>query len=341
LTKVGVIGLGKMGILHSGILNSLPNVTLQAICESESFVLRAAKSILPKNTACYKNHHDMLKNENLDAVFVTTPINSHSSLILDIARADRNLSIFVEKPLATSLSQAQEACDVVRDLAGIHMVGFQKRFSPIFKKAKEILVDKALGDLIFFRGYSFSSDVLREAKGWRLSGNSGGVLLDLAPHLVDVTLWLFGEPTDVMSSLSRVYSAEVEDYVHANFQYASGLKGNFDACWSIRNFRMPEIRIEVYGKNGTLVVTDDFVTLSTDRHIGQTQTLHKQSFNTSVPFLLADPEYTWEDLEFIAKTRERTLPDLNFFEAAKVNSAIDRIVAANVAQRRSEAVRSV
>jgi predicted dehydrogenase len=318
-----------MGILHSGILNSLANVSLVAICESEGFLLRAAKAFLPKNTTYYKDHEKMLENEKLEAVFVTTPISSHASLVLDIARADKSLSIFVEKPLAATLAQAQAACDAVRDLDGIHMVGFQKRFSPIFRKAKEILVDQAVGDLLFFRGYSFSSDVLGQAKGWRLRRDSGGVMLDLAAHLVDVILWLFGEPTDVKSSLNRVYSAEVEDYVHVDLLFGSGLSGNFDACWSVRNFRMPEIRIEVYGKKGTLVVTDDFITLSTDRQIGRTQTYFKQSFNTSVPFLLADPEYTFEDEEFLAKARERTLPDINFFEAAKVNSLIHQINSGN------------
>ena len=53
---------------------------------------------------------------------------------------------------------------------------------------------------------------------------------------------------------------------------------------------------------------------------------HKQSFDTSAPFLLADPEYTREDEAFLSAIETKHLPELNFFEAAKVNALIDRIM---------------
>ena len=66
------------------------------------------------------------------------------------------------------------------------MVGFQKRFSPVFQKAKELILQDVLGSPIFFRAYCLSSDVLREGSAWRSRRGSGGVLLDLAPHLLDL-----------------------------------------------------------------------------------------------------------------------------------------------------------
>jgi predicted dehydrogenase len=324
---VGVVGLGKMGILHSGILNSLPDARVKAICEKEAFLARAAKALLPKTVTLYNNHVRMVENEDLDAVFITTPIHTHLGIVADLARADRDLSLFSEKPLALSGHEAQEACEAVRNLRGAHMVGFQKRFSPIFQRAKELLDRGSVGELMFFKASSFSSDVLREGASWRSSKGKGGVLLDLAPHVLDILLWLFGEPSYVMGLKKRVHSREVEDYIHAVMSFKSGLTGHVDACWSVTGYRIPELSIEAYGKNGSITVTDDFVRVESPSGIesGKPGVWYKQSLDVSVPFLLADPEYTKEDEAFLRHAHERTLPGPNFFEAAKVNELIERI----------------
>lgn len=330
--NIGVIGMGKMGILHSGILNSLQDVRVKAICESDRLVARAARSLLPETMTLYNDHKKMLESEELDAVLITTPISSHVPLIEDLSRADSELSVFVEKPLAASREQARAACQAVKRITGIHMVGFQKRFSPVFQKAKKYIGSGALGELMFFRAHSYSSDVLQEGRSWRFRSGTGGVLLDLAPHLLDLLLWMFGEASPKATIRRRLYSREVDDYVHALISFNSGLTGHVDLCWSIRNVRLPEISIEVHGRDGMLIVTDDFVKIQVNSKakegLGGVQVWYKQSFETSVPFLLAEPEFTLEDVAFISAVNERTMPDLNFFEAAKVNELMERILEA-------------
>jgi predicted dehydrogenase len=319
-----------MGVLHGGIVNSLPGTHVKAICEKESLLRELAKNLVPKTTNVYKDHVKMVKNEELDAVFVTTPIESHIKVAEDLVREDPRLSLFVEKPLAASGDQARLACEIAAKMRGIHMVGFQKRFSPVFRHAKELIEKHSIGDLMFFRSYIFSSDVLRRAKSWRYRKGTGGVLLDLAPHLLDMLLWLFGEPQRVSAVGRRLYSSEVDDYVHAIMSFESGLKGYMDACWSVPEYRLPELLVEIHGQGGTIAVTDDFVKLelhgSGGLGSGTAATSYKQSFDTSVPFLLAEPEYTKEDQAFIRCIHERVLPELNFFQAARVNKIIDRII---------------
>jgi predicted dehydrogenase len=324
-TNVGVIGLGKMGILHSGILNAIPSCRLKAICEKEGLLVKTAKAFLLKTLPIYADYQDMLEREDLQAVFVTTPIHTHVPIITDVARSGRDISIFVEKPLAATHKEAQSACDAVRDWSGVHMVGYQKRFSPVFQRAREYLDERLLGDLLFFRAYSFSSDVLRRGSSWRFRRGTGGVLLDLAPHLLDILLWFFGEPSSVGSMNKRIFSDEVEDYVHVDLSYDGGLKGTLDTCWCVRNFRLPEISIEVYGEKGITTVSDDFVKLALGGGLGNSKTLYRQSFDNPVSFLLADPEYTLEDEAFLKGLEGGSKPQSNFFEAAKVNAIIDRI----------------
>jgi predicted dehydrogenase len=327
--NVAIVGLGKMGILHAGIVNSIPDARVKAICEKDPLLTKLAKKLLPKTIAFYDNHMRMVEEEALDIVFITSPIDTHVPLVVDLARANSKLSLFVEKPLAVYVNEAQAACEAVTNLRGTHMVGFQKRHSPVFRMAKQVVENGSLGDLLFFRSSTFSSDVLRESKTWRFRSGTGGVLLDLASHLLDLLLWLFGEPHSALAVKRRMYSREVDDYVHAVMSFVSGLKGSMDASWSIPSFRLPEVSIEVHGTEGTMTVTDDFVRLERkdESALGSrsVEVHYKQSFDTSVSFLLADSEYTKEDEVFFGSVESRALPETNFFEAAKVNAIIDQI----------------
>jgi len=327
--KVSVIGLGKMGLLHAGIVNSLPDARVASVCETDFFLSTAAKALLPKEIAVYRNVDKMILEENPDAIYVTTPIDTHVSIINDAFRAKSNLNMFVEKPLTSSYNEAKVACEVASRSSGISMVGFQRRFSPIFQKAKDLLTENTVGDPVFFRSYFLSSDVLREGSGWRSKKGSGGVLLDSAPHLLDALIWFFGEPTSVMGVRKKIYSSSVDDYVHALFSYGSGLQGCMDVCWSVSSYRLPEVLIQIYGKNGILTVTDDFVKVSSGQRNssgGGTRVYNRQFFQVSTPFLLTDPEYTLEDAAFLEAARTQVPPDSNFFQAAKVNALVDRIL---------------
>jgi predicted dehydrogenase len=321
--------MGKMGILHAGIINSISDTSVTAICEKESFLSSAAKAFLPRRISVYKDHQKMMAEEQLDAVYVTTPISTHASIVGDLLRSNTALSIFVEKPLASSYEEAKVACEAAARSRGVNMVGLQKRFSPVFQKAKQLIEQEIMGDPIFFRGYCFSSDVLREGSAWRFRKNTGGVLLDSAPHLLDLLIWFFGEPTTTTAAKKHVYSSEVEDYVHAMLSYESGLQGHVDACWSVPNFRLPEFLIETYGRDGILTATDDYVRFVPGRGSGKMgggQTFHRQSFETSAPFLLADIDYTMEDIAFLNGVRTCTSPEPSFVQAAKVNALIDTIL---------------
>jgi len=326
---VGIIGLGKMGMLHAGIVNSLSGIQVKAICETNALLAKFAKELLPKPIAYYHDYLKMIEDEELDAVFIATPIEAHVPIVIDIARTRKNLSLFVEKPLAATHDEAQAACKAVTGLNGVHMVGYQKRFSPIFQRAKELLLDERIGDLMFFRAQAFSSDVLRQGKSWRFTKGTGGVLLDLASHVLDLVMWFFGEPESVLATRRRIYSREVDDYVHATMSFSSGVQGYVDACWSMRDFRLPDTLIEVQGTKGSITVTDDYVKLEISGENPfetSVEVEHRQSFNTSVPFLLADPEYTKEDEAFFSAIDSKRMPELSFVEASKVNALIDRIM---------------
>ncbi|MGZ4869826.1 MAG: Gfo/Idh/MocA family protein, partial [Halobacteriota archaeon] len=95
--RVGVIGLGKMGLLHSGIFNQLGSSTLVAAAETDSLTNNLVRTYLP-DVSVYRDYEAMFKREELDIAAITTPVFLHKP-IAETAR-EHDCHIFVEKPLA-------------------------------------------------------------------------------------------------------------------------------------------------------------------------------------------------------------------------------------------------
>jgi predicted dehydrogenase len=329
MINVGIVGLGKMGILHAGIVNALPDNRVTAICEKEGILTRAARKILP-GISFYEDAVEMMQKESLDAVFIASPIHTHAAVIRRLLESGCNTAMFTEKPLAANETDALEIADAVTNSGIVNMVGFQKRFSQTFQHAKRLLSQGAIGELQCFRCYSYMSDIFRQGKGWRFEKGTGGVLLEHGPHLLDLMLWYFGEPETVSAVERAFYSSEVEDYVHAFLEFSSRLVGTLDLSWSIRNYRLPETFIEVHGTNGVLTVNDDYVRVQVDHPVDGVvdagrRTLQKPEFNSSVDFLLGDPEFTSEDKCFLGAVKTGDQVEPSFRTAARVNRLIGLI----------------
>ena len=186
--KVGVVGLGKMGLLHASLLSVLPNVQLSALCDKSWLMRKLAKNTL-KGPLVTDKLEDFSKL-NLDVVYVTTPIPSHYSIVKEICNQNVAQNLFVEKTLSGSYAQSEELCNLASALRGRTMVGYMKRFSVTFRKAKELLDQGVLGSVRSFDAYAYSSDFFG-VKRDSVSSGRGGVLEDLGSHVSDLALWFF------------------------------------------------------------------------------------------------------------------------------------------------------
>jgi predicted dehydrogenase len=328
LPKLGVIGLGKMGLLHSSIHSALEGELLTAACEKDGLIAKIARKAIP-HLKIYNDYATMVSKESLDAVIIATPVQTHANIILDLVSSNSEINIFVEKPLAANHEEARKICEAIGNTNAVYMVGLQKRFAVTFSKGKEFLTNEEIGRPLFFSGHIFSSDVFREGEGWRLSKGSGGVAVDLGPHVADLVLWYFGQPSKVTSLCKSLYSS-VEDYASATLEFQNGLFGNIEMSWSIRNYRLPELYLEVHGSNGVLTVSDDFVKLQLDdAGINLPAGVHmfrRPELQPSVPFLLAEPEFTLEDIAFRSALSNRKATEPDFLAGARVNELIDVIL---------------
>lgn len=316
-----------MGILHAGILNALSDCKVVAICETEMPVRKIARKALPK-MRFYESPFDMAAEENLNAVYVTTPISRHASVVTDLAAVGKPFGIFIEKPLARNTAEAHEVLNVASGFATVAMIGFQKRFLPQFIRAKGMLDGGAIGSITAFKGYSYFSSVFAPGNGWRFRKGEGGVLLDLGSHLLDLVIWYFGFPASVTAHEASIYSEEVEDSAQVDFEFKSGVHGEIDVSWSKEGYRLPETGIEVYGSNGMIKVNDYTLETVAREAIpglikrGRTALL-RAALVGGVNFLLGDPEYCIEDVHFIDCLRTGRAVSPNFEDGLKVNQVID------------------
>lgn len=320
--NVGVVGLGKMGILHMGILNNLAGVEVRGVAEKQGLILKAFKKLVPSAIGTYEDYKEMLSKESLDLVYITTSTALHTKIARDCV--ENKINFFVEKPLGLSVADCNPLLDAVKQTPVINMVGYCKRFSYTFRKAKEIIDSGLLGELIYLNSSMYVSQLFLKGKGWRYKKESsgGGVLTTLATHLVDLLLWLFGDIDRVNSNTKSFYSKDVEDFVHSYLVFKSGLEGYLDTSWSVRNYRLAEVKIEVQGMNGMLIVNDDYVKFYLDKESNWTS-YYKQDLGRGVDFELGGPEYTLEDKYLIECVRNTKPAASNVFDGFKVQKVVE------------------
>jgi predicted dehydrogenase len=319
--EIGVVGLGKMGLLHSCILNTFPNVKIAAVCDTSSILRKISRKIFKDVQAI--NDVFKLSSLNLDAVFVTTPIPSHYPILKTIHSQKIANHVFVEKTLASDFKKADELCNLFQNPAYVNMVGYMKRYSVTFMKAKELIEQGVLGDLVSFNSYAYSSDFAETPQGSTASIARGGVLEDLGSHVVNLALWFFGDLKVDSASTKAVLASGSEDEVQFTVNGRDELTGKVDVSWCRKEFRMPEFGFTVIGNKGALSVNDDKVSLNQKK--SKPVNWYRPDLADSVGFLIGGPEYFREDAVFLKAISENGSGCPDFSEASKTDYLIDEI----------------
>lgn len=318
-----------MGALHAGILASLPKCSLVAAADREPRLVRAATKAVP--TVCFHTDvGEMLAHHDLDVVYVCTPPNSHLQIAREVLdNSHRPSALFMEKPLATNVHEAEQMATLARDHNTITTVGYQRRFLPTLKKAKELIDGGEIGAPVLARGYHFAQGVYEQGEGWRFDSNSGGVTLDLGVHLLDALTFLFGNPEVKFASARRVVSSSCEDYAHAWLEFERCPAVSFEVGWSMWGFDPSDFRIEAYGTKGGISVTQDEVSIFAHRSEGSrklgVQTISSFELTPRLPILLGGVENVLIDVDFIECVLSGRTPGVTFDTGVLVNRVADSI----------------
>jgi len=325
--RTGVIGLGKMGIFHSALIKMIPQAELVAVHDVnpklEKYVRNAGIDV-----DFYPDLGRMLDQEQIEAVLICTPPFTH----LPIARKceEYGLDMMVEKPLAESLASASEMVSLIREKANVHSTGFTAAHIPLLRKAKQMLDAEVIGRPVRFGVSVYISQVFGKKKGWffdkRQSG--GGVIIDIASHLIYLIVWYFGLPEMIQSRLVRFFS-EVEDSGTVLMEYQNGLTGSLDTNWSLPGYRMATHEINIEGESGYLEITNEYIKLflprPQDDFDGGWTTLYRADIGSSSPFDLGSEGFYDEDKHFIDCCLTREKPRVTWEEGWQVQKVIQAI----------------
>ncbi|MEM3551692.1 MAG: Gfo/Idh/MocA family oxidoreductase [Candidatus Bathyarchaeia archaeon] len=321
--RVGVVGFGKMGILHAGILNVLPSVELVAVCEKSGLIRRFLKRVFKDVNVV--NCVEKLSGFDLDAVYVTTPIGSHFPIIKSIYEKGIVRNVFVEKTLTSNFDEARELCDLARKFSSVNMVGYMRRFSVTFMKAKDLLDEGVVGKPFYFKAYAYSSDFFGLEGNSKVKTPNVGVVRDLGCHTLDLALWFFGDLLVENARLKSVVNYSSIDSAYFKVKASGGVTGEFSVSWCVDGYRMPEVGFLIEGSEGSLSVNDDELTISLKD--GRKQKWLRHDLGDRVGFWLGNPEYYREDEHFVNAVLQGKTVEPCFETAAKVDCLIDEVLA--------------
>ncbi len=220
MTNVGVVGLGYWGP------NLLRNVYANNRCgnlvifDSNTSRLNKMSDRYP-DVKCTSNYQDLIDNDDLDAIIIATDVSSHYPLAKMALQAGKH--IFVEKPFAASIEQAEELVDLAEKNNLISMVGHTFMFSPPVIKTKEIIDSGELGDIRF---------ITSNRVNLGLHQKDVSVIWDLAPHDFSMLFyWLQEEPIEV-SAFGRAYVLNnIPDVAFINLAFPCGAISNVQVSW--------------------------------------------------------------------------------------------------------------
>ncbi|MGH3001036.1 MAG: Gfo/Idh/MocA family protein, partial [Gaiellaceae bacterium] len=253
--RYGVIGAGVVAPTHLEAIAAVDDVELAGI----SALVEEEVAPLADAAGCpwFLDHRDLLAL-SLDVVVVCTPHPSHPALT--IAALDAGAHVLVEKPLAVEVREADAMIDAADRTGRLLGVCFQQRFRPVIAAAHTLISEGRLGELIRTSIVDplYRPNAYYATAAWRgtWEGEGGGVLMNQAPHTLDLLCHLAGQPATAWGKAwRRSQPMETEDTAIALLEYASGAVGTLVVSTTEPGVQ----RIELVGDRGRIEIVGETI----------------------------------------------------------------------------------
>lgn len=231
--RAAVIGIGNMGSAHVNCIggNRIQGLKLVAACDIAPERLAYLKQNFPE-VAAYSDWEQMLAREDLDAVIVAVPHPLHGKIAMAAMKAGKH--VLVEKPEDVSVTVAEQMNATAKETGKVFGIMFNQRTNPLFARAKEMIAGGELGELkrsVWIITNWYRTQQYYNSGSWRATwiGEGGGVLLNQAPHNLDLWQWICGMPCEITGfcDVAKYHKIEVEDDVTIFARYPNGATGTF------------------------------------------------------------------------------------------------------------------
>lgn len=298
MVRVGVVGMGKMGLSHLSVINAHPGVEVTGICDSAKYVL----DVLGKYTglATFTDYDTMLGGVALDAVLIATPSAMHGAMVR--AALDRGLHVFCEKPFCLDPAEGAELAALATAKGLVCQVGYHNRFIGAFREVKRLVDAGAIGRVTHVLAEAYGAVVTKpKGSSWRTQrAQGGGCLYDYAAHPINLVTWLFGAPAAVTgAALVPVFSAETDDQVYGTMRWDGGLTAQVSVDWTDTSVRKMTTRLTLWGTGGRLYADRQEIQLFlrddapiADGYTAGWNTRYTTELSAPVDFYLRGEEYS-------------------------------------------------
>lgn len=328
MKKFAIIGFGGLGKTHFlnliKIQEKRKDIKLVAICNSDIESISKSVTINLGNVNIddidfsqynlYTDYKEMIEKEDLDFVFITLPSHLHSEV--GVYCLNHGIHVYTEKPMAITAEQCEDLMNASKINNKKLMVGQVLRFSNEYKFIKDAILENKYGKVIkaeftrksFLPKWSFDN--------WLLTDNkSGGCIVDMHVHDVDIMMWLFGNPLN-FNVLSSHKMATFES-VYALYEY-SDKSVMILTDWGIHSTYKFKATYNITFENAYVECINGEVTVYTDDNE------EKISFESSDPFyveveefiesVVNDKEFTTADTESVYNTMKLIFAEKDFIK---------------------------
>jgi myo-inositol 2-dehydrogenase/D-chiro-inositol 1-dehydrogenase len=245
--RIAILGAGRIGQVHARAVSLTQNARLIAISDP---MAETAEKLSASYGCDIRSIDEIAASDDVDAVLICTPTNTHADLIEQFAKAGK--AVFCEKPVDLSLNRVRKCLETVKAENATLMVGFQRRFDPDFMALKQAIDDGRIGDVEMITLTSRDPG----PPPYDYIKVSGGIFRDMTIHDFDVARWLLGEEVETVQASASVLIDEkvgaLGDYDSINVILTT-LSGK--QC-TITNSRRAtygyDQRIEVLGSQGSV-----------------------------------------------------------------------------------------
>lgn len=249
-TRIGLVGYGKGGrVFHA------PLIARAHGCELTAVVTRSAerRAQVERDWPAVAAHDSlaaMVASGGVDAVTITTPLDSHVALALEAI--ELGVPVLVDKPFAPDSEQGLRLIERAESRGVLLTVYQNRRWDADFRTTRAVVASGALGDVV---GAEFAMEEQPAPPPFSMAGG-GGTSLDFGSHIVDQAICLLG-PVHTVYAVRRSLSdgSGLDDRFHAVLTHDTGLTSEVTANWDLHDQGRPRFR--VHGSEGTLVVAAD------------------------------------------------------------------------------------
>jgi UDP-N-acetylglucosamine 3-dehydrogenase len=220
MTRVAVIGVGSMGKNHARVYSELPDAQLVAVSDSNRVLAETVGK--QYGAASYTSFEEMLEKEKPEAVSLCVPTAMHHEVALRVMELGAH--ILVEKPIAATLEEGRAIIARAKECERVLMIGHIVRFNPAMQALKQKIQDGELGRVfqVFCRRAGPFPARIRDV----------GVVVDLAPHDVDIMRFLVGtDPVRVFAETEQRIHTDHEDLLFGMLRFPDGVVGSLEINW--------------------------------------------------------------------------------------------------------------